>query len=283
MNWIISTVIIILFFSLPPSLARAQVILNEISPCTNPEWIELYNLGPESVDLTNWYFKDAADNKKLVIAPEPLGVGGYYVASGYTNWLNNTGGESLYLYNAADVLVDSVSFGETSSSTVVARIPDLTGGWLLSQLPTPQASNTQPTPTPTPTPTASPSASPLPTPQAVASTPSPSPTLAPAPSPSPIPPSSPSPSPVFPSPTPFLASAQVGTVAGEQAMLDLSGYGLSASPTPSPLASSPPSQPLTLNRERARFAVLTGLGLLCLALSFLLYLRRRRQKPTFEL
>lgn len=103
-----------------------------------------------------------------------------------------------------------------------------------------------PSPTPTPTPTPSPT---------------PAPTNTPAPTPTPKPSPSPIPSPV-PSPTPDLESPS-GTVAG--LTVNSINLGIATSPSPSPqtdLVSGP-----TLNRSRARTALLVGSGLIMLSLA----------------
>ena len=162
---------LIIFVSFKSS-ASASVIINEVSPRSSPEWVELYNPDPAPIDLTGWYFKDASGTKKSITQPESFLSNTYYLATGYSSWLNNSGQESLYLFDSSDIMVDSVSFDETNEDTTVARVPDFTGAWLLDQVSTPLATNVQPSPsiTPTPTPEPSPSVSPTPTP-----TPSPTP------------------------------------------------------------------------------------------------------------
>lgn len=261
----------------------ASVIINEVSPRSNPEWIELYNSDTSPVDLTGWYFKDASGTKKLISNPESFTANTYYLSTGYTSWLNNTGQESLYLFNSLDVMVDSVSFEETKEETTLSRIPDITGSWLLDQQPTPLAPNTQPTPSPTPSPAASPSPSLEPTPTP---TPSPTPlpsTLASAQKPSPSPSLSPSKTP-SPTPTPTPArspsasvlvvdeSASSGTVAGETT-IDLSGYGNIPSPTPIETIDNG----LILNTSRAKILISIGSGLVLITSAIYLWYRRKNE------
>lgn len=99
---------------------------------------------------------------------------------------------------------------------------------------------------PTPTPSPSPSPSPSPT-----SPPTPTPT----PRPSPIPSLSPS---IYP-----LASVSTGTVAGESTEINLSGFGIS----PSPSLQGQSSQVPTLNKSRAKTALLAGSGLILISLA----------------
>lgn len=101
---------------------------------------------------------------------------------------------------------------------------------------------------------------------------SPSHTPTPSPSPSSTTTSKPSmiPSPV-PSPSPALSSPSVGTVAGEATEIDLSGFGVL--PTTSPVGADyhPPVAP-TINKSRAKTALIIGTGLVLTSLaSFLGY------------
>ena len=273
---------LLIIFHTPPVFA--SVIINEVSPRTNPEWVELYNSDPNPVDLTGWYFKDASGTKKLISNPETFAANTYYLATGYSSWLNNTGQELLYLFNNSDVMVDSLSFEETKENTSLARVPDITGSWLLDQIPTPLSSNNQPTPTPTPapsptdaaspipSPTPTPTPSPLPSTLASAQKPSPSPTPSPSPSPTPVPSSKPAPSPSI---SDTLFNNNAGTVAGE-ATIDLSAYG--NIPSPTPLAGNETNEKgLTLNKSRAKNIAYLGTGIALLAVATYLWFRRKNE------
>lgn len=101
---------------------------------------------------------------------------------------------------------------------------------------------------PTPTPSPSPSPSPSPT-----STPTPTPTPTPKPSPSPKPSLSPSPE---------------GEVAGTSAaQINLSGFGISPTPSEEPSLRGQSSQAPTLNKSRAKTALLAGSGLILISLA----------------
>lgn len=258
-----------------PPLSHATVVLNEISPRTDPEWVELYNTGPDPVDLTNWYFLDLVSNQKIIASPSAFPANTYYLFTTSSGWLNNTGTESLTLYSSSGTAIDSVTFATTDPDTSIARVPDLTGSWYLSQVPTQLSPN--PTPAPSPSPSPSPTSS-LPSPSsAVAQTPTPTPTPTPAPSPSPS--SSPSPKPLPTasppaSPSPLLSDSSVGTVAGEAIQIDLSIFSLSPVPSIDP---SPTPRP-TLNPTRAKTTLFVGAGLLLLALSSYFGLRHYHPK-----
>lgn len=161
-----------------------QIVLNEILP--NPEgsdsqdglageWVELYNLGSSEADLAGWYIKDAAGNTKGISLANThtgdtlIGANGsgseWLVVFMNAAVLNNTG-DMVSLYDSADILKDSHTFGDsdtdedddsntseggdndtpTGSETAgnegksIARIPDGTGAWI-DPVPTPGGPN----------------------------------------------------------------------------------------------------------------------------------------------
>jgi hypothetical protein len=120
-----------------------------------------------------------------------------------------------------------------------------------------------PAPTPTPTPIATPTNNPSPS-----STPTPKPSIQSSPTPS-----------VSPSILPR-ASEQIGTVAGESTEINLAGFGVS--PTPATSAKTDSGQPLlTLNRSRAKIALLLGSGLTIISVAG--YFGYRKYKAVYNL
>ena len=151
--------------------ADRNIVLNEYLP--NPigdddaskpdgEWVELYNLSDTAIDVDGWYLYDALDSHPLPISVAnsdndgDTGDGGETIvpASGYlivyldgahSGWLNNSGGDTVRLYNGpigTGVLVDSTSYsGSAPENKSYARIPDGIGGWV-DPIPTPLAPNT---------------------------------------------------------------------------------------------------------------------------------------------
>jgi hypothetical protein len=146
------------------------VVINEFIPdpigddnASKPggEWVELYNNGDSDFDLAGWALYDAYDTHELTITTSnsdnngnPLDGGetiipahGYLVV--YRNGdndfaLNNTGGDSVRLYNdviASGILIDShVYTGTIPESKSFARSPDGVGAFV-DPVPTPGRSN----------------------------------------------------------------------------------------------------------------------------------------------
>lgn len=137
MKWLIS-VISIVAFVLPIS-ASAAVVINEIAwagtaVSANDEWIELYNSGATSIDLSGWLI-EAADGAPSISLSGMISPGGFFLLERtdddsvlgiaadqiYTGALGNTG-EVLRLFDNAGTQVDVVdgsgswSIGGDSSS-----------------------------------------------------------------------------------------------------------------------------------------------------------------------
>lgn len=142
------------------------------------EWIELYNNNNTAVDLTGWYIRDNLDSEdhKIVIDFNHTGFStpiisshGFLVVYLNKSILNNTGGDSVRLFDNNDNLIDSYTYvlpadfcnleptedgindengsgvGNGCTSTVpgnksYARIPDGIGAWV-DPIPTPGEEN----------------------------------------------------------------------------------------------------------------------------------------------
>lgn len=148
-----------------PTFVFADVIINEIawmgtSVSTNDEWIELYNGGSESVDLSSWHliaidgqpdisFGDACVNTTI-------SAGGYFLlertdddsVSGisadciYTGALGNTS-ERLQLLNTGGSVADSVdaSDGWPAGNNTTKETMQRSGSTWITALATPKAVN----------------------------------------------------------------------------------------------------------------------------------------------
>lgn len=169
---------------------KAQVVINEVFP--NPdgsselnEFIELFNLGVESVTITGWQISDTQGAiKTYVISEGTLDSGAYLSFRRSTTGiaLNNTG-DGVELKDASGVLKNSMSFGETKENRSFSRIPNGTGDFVADTDVTELSANTAPS---TPEATSPPQVS-TPSPAPILITASPSPTKTPSPTKSPTP------------------------------------------------------------------------------------------------
>ena len=163
-----------------PKIIHAQIFINEVSPVSSPEWVELFNDSGEDVDITGWKLIDAANNIKT-FSSASISAHGFYVYENSSGWLNNTGQESLFLKNMTNETIDSLVYGTggvvgtPAADKSIGRSPNASTNWLNNLDWSKGTTNPEPasTPTETITVTATPTAtttltlSPVPTPTKV--------------------------------------------------------------------------------------------------------------------
>ena len=95
--------------------AMAAVVINEVElnpPESGAEWVELYNAGNESVDISDWTaaITDNGWIGKLPAVPKGTIIppGGFFVLNGQQSWNHEQGGFAV-LYNAAGEKVDETA------------------------------------------------------------------------------------------------------------------------------------------------------------------------------
>lgn len=251
------SLLLTLFGSVFVKTAYAQVVINEFCPNCSTEWVELYNLTTDPIDLEGWELQDgnsiSSDDLTITKAVEGVTViqpQGFMVISYAKDqgWLNNSGEETLKLFDnsAATDPVDSFSFSSTQKDKTYSRIPDGTGSFSSGTNPTQGTYNqAPPSPTPSPTPTLAPTATPKPL--------SPTPTTKPSPT-----------STLHPTPTPP-DSTQESTADDEQTLV--LGEASNPSPTPTEVSQAKPYNPPLFPLIAAFFGV-------CLLLSAVFMLLR---------
>ncbi|MBP7461282.1 MAG: lamin tail domain-containing protein [Candidatus Delongbacteria bacterium] len=123
-------------------MAGGSVVMNEVysrGTADNPDWIELYNPGSETVDLSGYLIYDSggksgSKSKKGIPAGTIIPAKGYYIMVTDTDDESgfglSSGGETAWLENAAGVLIDSVNFTAMDTNQSYSRIPD-GGTWQL--------------------------------------------------------------------------------------------------------------------------------------------------------
>ncbi|MBT6971672.1 MAG: lamin tail domain-containing protein, partial [Euryarchaeota archaeon] len=139
------------------------VIINEVMPdplgadtsaWPGGEWIELLNVGNESIDLDGWKLK-AGGNKNYALTSErilnkentSIEPGEYLVVfmNGSSSfYLRNTNGDSVSLHNADGDSMHTIlwGFNVTEGESLVAPLPaSTTGQWVRSLWPTPGSEN----------------------------------------------------------------------------------------------------------------------------------------------
>lgn len=154
--------------------AASDVVINEFSPATDPEWIEIYNPNEQTLSLKEVILLldgDSTTTQKMSFCDnELIAIKSFRLISRPTKsfWLSNSG-DTLILKRGDDA-IDSISYGTNQSlkapTSTQSAVRSLDGGsiWTISNNPTPQGDSVSfdcPTPTPTSTPT--PSITPTPT------------------------------------------------------------------------------------------------------------------------
>ena len=95
--------------------ALGGVVINEIEAGPSESgnnWVELYNTGNSSVDISGWYvtISDQGWEGKISIpAGTIITAGGFYVADGNHQW-SHSGGGSVELYDGSGEKVDSTPY-----------------------------------------------------------------------------------------------------------------------------------------------------------------------------
>lgn len=148
-----------------PFFLSSQVIINEYS-CSNmagitdaygerEDWIELYNMGATTVDLTGYYLSDKASNlTKWQIPSGTIAANGFKMAfcskrntvngaQYHTNFnLKQTEGDWIILCNASGSVIDSIKIVHmTKADHSVGRSTNAAPDWKLFTTPTPNANN----------------------------------------------------------------------------------------------------------------------------------------------
>lgn len=111
------------FLPNPNGIAYGFDFGNDASDMPQGEWVELFNNGAVPLDLTGWYLADesgGAGNTQAIItaantqpATTVIPAGGWLVVYFNKPVLNDTG-DSIFLYTAGGVLVDSYTYDDPS-------------------------------------------------------------------------------------------------------------------------------------------------------------------------
>jgi len=119
------------------------------------DWIELYNPGPDAVDLSGYFMTDVLTNTTMWEFPEgtTIPANGFLLVwadsensqnqpgrEPHTNFRLAAGGEAIGLFGAGGVLIDSVNFGAQTNGVSQGRFTDGQGA-IYYMTPSPRAPN----------------------------------------------------------------------------------------------------------------------------------------------
>lgn len=191
----------VLFFS--PQKVSAAVVINEfqVDPSGVSQWVEIYNTGPDSQDISGWIIDDNGGTEKYIV-PSSTVLGANFClsfSSGSFNW-NTSSADSVRLLNGGTVIDEYAYSSSPGGGVSFGRNPDGTGSFSTFSSPTRDGLNSNgsacvaPTPTPTSTSTPTPTATLTPT-NTPTPTKTPTPTLTPTGTPTNTPTKTPTPTP----------------------------------------------------------------------------------------
>ncbi|HPN38091.1 MAG TPA: lamin tail domain-containing protein [Melioribacteraceae bacterium] len=117
----------------PPTV---NIKINEVFSTGSPDWVEIYNAGTTTVDLSGYKLYDPDGNtdptKKWTIpAGTTIPAGGYLTfdcdgtgANSNTNFKFSSGGEEVWLENTSGNVIDHITFPALSNDSSYGRSPD---------------------------------------------------------------------------------------------------------------------------------------------------------------
>ena len=130
--------------------ATPDIVINEFSSHSNPEWVELYNKDNSSASLAGWklLFDNNTPAQTYTFSDSDSISGNDFLKIEKTNWLNNSG-DTITLKDPSDNIVDEILYGDETGSNLTApggsqsgsRCPNGTGSWIITNNPTPGSAN----------------------------------------------------------------------------------------------------------------------------------------------
>lgn len=156
------------YYQVSSKLAENRpVVINEIMASNqnsatdekgqHEDWIELYNLTDEAVDLSGWFLTDdpSKPDKWAFESGTTIGPKDYLIVWAdedgqqgplHANFKLSASGEAIYLLNLTRQYVDTLTFGQQQTDKGLARVPNGTGPFVI-QNPTFKANNGGSSPT----------------------------------------------------------------------------------------------------------------------------------------
>ncbi len=119
-----------------PPVVTGSVVINEIYSSGSPDWVELYNPGTASTDISGYKMYDpdgntGAKEKFVIPAGTVIPAGGYLTleCDGTGTGMNpnfkfSAGGEDVWIENTNGQIVDHITFPAFGADTSYGRKPD---------------------------------------------------------------------------------------------------------------------------------------------------------------
>ncbi|MFH0733224.1 MAG: lamin tail domain-containing protein [bacterium] len=119
-----------------PPIVTGSVIINEIYSSGSPDWVELYNKGNASIDISGYKMYDpdgntGAKEKFVIPAGTVIPAGGFLTldcdGTGIgmnPNFKFSADGEEVWIENTSGLIVDHITFPAFGADTSYGRKPD---------------------------------------------------------------------------------------------------------------------------------------------------------------
>ena len=176
-----SAIFLVIFcFLISSPCFASNVVINEILPNADTEWVEFYN--PDNIDLKDYWLDDdtsftddSGTSKKQALTSLNISNPNYPYLE-FKSFLNNDG-DYVVLFSSGGELINQYQYTfKVEKDISLGRYPDGGDSWFQLSSATKGAVNSAPPPSPSPSPSPSPKPSPSPSPK---TSPSPLPSLAP--------------------------------------------------------------------------------------------------------
>jgi len=126
-----------------------ELYINEINPTGDPDYLEIYNPGTESIDLEGFLIFDDPTDRYTIPAGIVVPAGGYtlFICNGLaignqTNFRLDAGGEEqIVLMDPDNNTVDFIEYDDIENNRILGRFPDGSDNLFLSGTPTSESTN----------------------------------------------------------------------------------------------------------------------------------------------
>lgn len=128
-NWIFLIPLIFLFSPLMAQITFTEVMYDPATNEFHDEYVEIYNLSSETIDLTGWQFSDSSDFDMLIDAGSGmlLSAGQYAVILDGSYFGNSTTYDGVIPDSALIIKIDGNSLGLTNSKAKLISLIDSSG------------------------------------------------------------------------------------------------------------------------------------------------------------
>ncbi|HEX7543046.1 MAG TPA: lamin tail domain-containing protein [Patescibacteria group bacterium] len=113
-----------------PIFAQSKILINEFLIDPQPQSVEIFNSGTESVDISDWIIDDSGGTTFYTIPKDSILFPNQCLVFSSDFNLNKTSADTVKLINNSQLLIDSFSYKSSSGSGIsYFRLPDSSNNW----------------------------------------------------------------------------------------------------------------------------------------------------------